>query len=161
MRTIPLTRGLVAIVDDDDHEWLSQWKWHAVGRPAQFYAARTKRLDEGGPGVVLMHRVVMGLVKDEVLFVDHANHDSLDNRRSNLRLCEHRINLANQRSSSGSSRYKGVYYLKGPGTWRAEISVNKRKFCLGNHKTQESAGKAYDEAALAAWGEFAYLNFPS
>ena len=59
-----------------------------------------------------------------------------------------------------SSRYKGVSLLRRDGTWVAEITVNYRRRYLGRFPTEEAAASAYDDAAIAAWGRFARLNFP-
>jgi hypothetical protein len=151
-REIPLTLGLVALVDEDDFGPLSQWEWIATrsATGAKFYVQR-KGCSE------LMHRVVIGAEKGQL--VDHVNGDTLDNRRSNLRFCSRAQNSYNRGpSSNNSSGYKGVSAT--PKRWQACIQIDRKKRFLGCFDTPEEAARAYDEAAREFHGEFARLNFP-
>lgn len=163
-RTIPLTRGYVAIVDDEDYERLSEWNWHVIGRAPYIYAVRKRRVGEGEfwrtKRVLYMHCAVVNADGDGLIRVDHFNHNTLDNRRANLRICTHGLNLANQRSTTGQSRFKGVHWRKDRHRWRARIRINRKDYSLGYYCHEEDAARAYDKAAIEAWGEFAYLNFP-
>ena len=107
-RRIPLSRGLFAIVDPEEYEALSRYKWWAqLGKHnGTFYAVRNEK--RGRVMVrVWMHRVIMGAA--EGLFVDHINHNGLDNRKANLRLATAAQNAWNSvRGKRGSSKYKGV-----------------------------------------------------
>jgi hypothetical protein len=87
-----------AIVDDDMYAYLSQWKWKAKpnGSGNNVYAVRN-RLTDGKSVTVRMHRVVAGLDRDNPMDVDHWNHNSLDNRRGNLRPATRSVNLKNAR----------------------------------------------------------------
>ena len=148
MRLIPLTQGQFAIVDDDDFETLSQWKWQAYWheRTQSFYA--TRRLS------VKMHRQIMNCTPEEQ--IDHINHNTLDNRRGNLRKCTATQNSINRRKRIG---YKGVSSVRNK--WRATIGSvrkNERRH-LGYFPTAEEAARAYDSAATEMYGEFALLNF--
>lgn len=157
VRTIPLTRGYVATVDDEDYEQVSGHKWFAEVRPHAVYAKCMVRVN-GAITTVYMHRVVVGAGPGEE--VDHVNHDGLDNQRSNLRLCVGSQNQGNQRRRQGaSSRYKGVTRDKQKGKWRTQIQLNGARRRLGRFTDEIEAAKAYDEAALFQWGEFACLNF--
>jgi hypothetical protein len=105
MRVIPLTRGLVALVDDRDFTFLSGWKWfaHPHGKNKRMYAARNQRV--GGKRVtVLMHRVLLGITSGEV---DHVDGDGLNNTRANIRPCSRAQNVAN-RDGFSSKWPKGV-----------------------------------------------------
>jgi len=96
MKTIPLTQGKVALVDDRDYGFLSQWKWHAMHSAPTWpwYAARGRLLSDGvGAANILMHRVILN--PDKELQVDHINGDGLDNRRSNLRPSTELLNHRN------------------------------------------------------------------
>jgi hypothetical protein len=85
----------------------------------------------------------------------------LDCRRHNLRKATRSQNVANSGSRKGAaSKYKGVHFRRDRNTWRAEITINGRKRNLGTFKEEADAARAYDAAAYATWGEFAYLNFP-
>lgn len=158
MSEIPLTKGQIAIVDDEDYSYLAQWKWHAV-RAGQntFYAARSAKLDcNGKRPLIWMHRVILDAPSG--VEVDHRNRNTLDNRRLNLRLATHSENGRNcgvQRRRAGS--FKGVGLLEGK--WAAHISVDGKLIHLGLFNDQIEAAKAYDFAAHALYGDFARPNF--
>lgn len=158
VQTISLTRGYVAIVDDEDYEQVSGRKWYAQVATHTVYAVR----DNWARGVktaVSMHRVIVGAKPGEQ--VDHVNHDGLDNRRSNLRLCVGFQNQGNRRKQQGtSSQFKGVYWNKRAGKWHTQIRFRGQQRHLGLFADEVEAAKAYDKAALAQWGEFACINFP-
>lgn len=145
MKEITLTKNMVAIVDDEDYEKFSKWKWSFsnVG-----YAQRT--------GGVYLHRLIAGAKPGE--FVDHINRDKLDNRRSNLRICNKQQNQHNQGPRKGSSSYKGVSIRKDTGKYTACIHHNYKKINLGSFVTEEEAALAYNEAARKYHGEFAFCN---
>ncbi len=112
-RLIPLTQGKFAIVSAEDYDRLAQHKWCAVKGRDTFYA---KRVSKGR--VVSMHREIMRAPKGVVC--DHKNHDGLDNRKSNLRLCTSAQNQYNKMAKKGcSSRYKGVVRRGAYKRWRA------------------------------------------
>lgn len=93
--------------------------------------------------------------------VDHKNHNTLDNRRTNLRVCTKADNVHNQRSQQGcSSKYKGVYWHKGNSLWMAYIHKGKTNIPLGYFGDEVEAARSYDVAAREYFGEFACLNFP-
>lgn len=159
-KEIPLTKGCVAIVDDEDYDWLNQWKWHAAGPPQKRpYAARRVFVGDGSrrSSVTMMHYFL--LPRLDGLYVDHMNGDSLDNRRCNLRYCtmaENNRNLSHHRD--GRSLYKGVSWSKSKNRWRASICIERRQTHLGYFASQELAAAAYDEAARRNYGAFARLN---
>jgi hypothetical protein len=153
IRFIPLTKGKVAIVDAEDYEWLSKYKWHAVYTGSKFYAYRCRNKRS-----ISMHRMIMGEPKGKV--VDHIDGNSLNNRRSNLRICTTAQNMRNRRLTGGVSRYKGVYFIKRLNKWKAVITFNSKSIHIGCFSDEISAGKAYDKKAKELFGEFAYLNFP-
>ncbi len=152
MKEIPLTQGKVAIVDDEDFEWLSQWKWHYHNMG---YAVRTTA--RPNQTHILMHREICGLHSS--LEFDHINGNGLDNQRSNLRACTHSQNIQNSkvRKDSGSG-FKGVFYLSKVHKWEACIRVNGKRKHLGRYLNPEMAACAYDDAAHEFFGEFARTN---
>lgn len=163
MMTIELTKGYVALVDDEDYETLSLYKWR-VNRVVKKHSTTCYALTYKGPDGVptSMHRVVMNAPAG--LDVDHIDQDGLNNVRANLRLCTEVQNAGNTQTRSGSSsKYKGVSLYKRLGLWQAVIGCTNKggqMKWLGNFKTEEEAARAYDAAALERYGEFALLNFP-
>jgi hypothetical protein len=161
MREIPLTRGMVAIVDDEDYEALAVYKWMATEkRNGKFYAVRSVGT-RASRKTVAMHRVIMNAGPDD--FVDHKDDNTLDNRKGiSLRKCTRAQNQRNRHARNGKSGYKGVYFLarKRSKPWRAEISVDNKSVHLGYFDTDIEAAKACDAEAIARFGEFANLNFP-
>lgn len=144
---IPLSRGLVTIVDDEDAAWLGRHKWSAqAARGGRFYAIR-------GYGI-LMHRLI--LQPPEGFHCDHIDNDGLNNQRSNLRLvtrCENAQNA--RRKSRNSTGYKGVSF--DGHRFVAQICANRQPRRLGRFKTAEEAYEAYCRAAAELHGEFARL----
>lgn len=155
--TIPLTRGYVALVDEGDYELLSKRNWMTAIRERSIYAVSCESRSNGG-GTTYMHRLLVNAKKGEQ--VDHVNHNGLDNRRANLRICTVAQNRQNQRKTRGSSKYKGVCWHKAGGKWRAYIKRESRQRGLGCYEIEEDAARAYDRAAVEMFGEFASLNFP-
>jgi len=158
-RRIPLTHGKYAIVDPDDYVWLSKYKWYVVKKGNTFYANRgqwsktqKRRL------TITMHRLIIDVPDD--MFVDHINHNGLDNRKANLRLATPADNARYARypKINTSSRYRGVCYNKQTRKWRTTILVNRKRKHLGYFKHEIDAARAYDQAAKLYYGDFAILN---
>lgn len=157
MKTVFLTRGQVAIVDDEDFEKVSKHKWYALARKGGgFYAARGVRPKDAPRGLELLHNFILG-----VKGVDHKDGEGLDNRRENIRPATKQQNAAafRRKGSSGSSRYRGVSWHCVSKKWIARIRVCARLLHLGYHNSEVEAGRAYDVAAKKHFGEFATLNF--
>lgn len=150
MRTIPLTRGKVAIVDECDYDALSQFTWHVSSHG---YAKRNSPRRQQGPCCIYMHREIVGPLPD--MRVDHVNFNTLDNRRSNLRPATQGQNIAHSFAPKhNSSGVKGVSFCKKTKRWRAQIVVKKKYHHLGRFDSLEDASKAYVVAARAMLGEF-------
>lgn len=159
MGEIRLSNGMVAKVDDADLEWLSRWNWHSMGEGRKRYAGRLERRGSGVRVFISMHRALMGFPEGKQ--VDHINGDSLDNRRGNLRICDHFGQHRNARKSArGRSPYRGVAWMKNMGRWQVRITVTGKKLFLGYTATDEEGARIYDEAARKHHGEFACVNFP-
>lgn len=152
MREIPLANGRgVVLVDDDDFEFLSRFRWRLHNRGYAFT----------GPRTLFMHRLILGARRGEQ--VDHVNRDPRDNRRANLRRCDQAQNMANSRHPIGRNGFRGVLRLpRGPNCPRflARLRVRGRVVRGGVYTTPEAAARAYDELARQHNGEFARLNFP-
>ncbi len=111
-----------------------------------------------------MHRYIMRMRRGDRRKVDHKNHDTLDNRRSNLRVATSSQNGGNRRKwMVGSSRYKGVTKTKDTtaNCWLVRICVGWESIYLGRFKNEREAARAYDVAARKHFGRFAHLNFPT
>lgn len=160
MAEINLTQGKTALIDDEDFESLSKFKWHAYKNRNKWYAKRAlpKNGKHDKQHGVKMHRVILN-VSDSKTQVDHINGNGLDNRKENLRPATIAQNTQNRdRTVKNKSGYKGVRQ-RGK-KWTATIAWNGKQYYIGTFKTKEEAAKAYDTAALKIFGEFARLNFP-
>lgn len=149
MRRIKLTQGKYTLVDDEDFEWLNQWKWYylSIG-----YAARGK-----GKNFIYMHRLIINTPKN--LYTDHINNDKLDNRRCNLRICTNSENQTNRgKYKRNKSGYKGVCWFKQTNKWQAQIRKNNKRFHLGYFQNKIDAAKAYNQKAIELHDNFVYLN---
>jgi hypothetical protein len=159
MKTIPLTQGQVALVDDEDVERLSQFKWYALWSPniGSYYARHQLNPVNGKREMLWMHRFIMGARTGE--HIDHRNHDTLDNQKSNLRLVLREENQRNRgKPKHNTSGYKGVTLRARVNRWEASIKIYGRTQYLGNHVTPEDAARAYDAKAIELFGEFALTN---
>jgi hypothetical protein len=156
MKEIPLTQGKVTLVDDDNFEWLNQWKWCFNAG----YVIRYESMHITNPRRrIFMHRLIMS--PPEEMEVDHIDRDKLNNCRNNLRICTGFQNTANiAKSKRNTSGYKGVSFEKSKNRWKASTRIGKRCITLGLFKTIEEAAHAYDRASRKYRGEFAYLNYP-
>lgn len=153
VKEVPLAKGLVAWVDDDDWPLVQMFTWHPVMTDNTYYAV-TGASDTSFIG---MHRMLIGATSDQI--VDHRDGNGLNNRRGNLRAGTRGQNAANRRLGvNNRSGYKGVCWVKKTGRWLAQINVDKKKYTLGTFKDPWEAAQAYNKAALDAWGEFAVLN---
>lgn len=152
---IKLSQGKVAIVDDEDFEYLNQWKWCAVKNHGHWYAMRTD-VSTSTRFTVFMHRVIMKTPTD--LVVDHVDQDGLNNKKDNLRNCTSQQNSLNNSSRYGSSAYKGVYYNKDRQKWHARIITNKKRVHLGFFTTEEEAALAYNNAVIESGNIFIPIN---
>jgi hypothetical protein len=150
-RLIPLTQGQTAIVDAEDFEMVSALNWHAHWNPntQSFYARCWQN------GRMMMHKFILGYDAGEQ--ADHKNHNTLDNRRENLRRCTPMQNSQfRKKRSDNTSGFKGVCLHNGK--WEAAITVNKKTIRLGSFETPEDAGRAYNEAAKNLFTDFAHIN---
>lgn len=167
-REIPLTQGYSSIVDAEDFERLIYYNWFAKwnARAKSFYACRNVpfKIGKRRQRIVWMHREILGLSPDDPREGDHAQHNTLDNRKfidgkENLRISTRQENNCNQRlRKDNSTGYKGV--CRQGNNYRVRIRVDRKEIALGSRSDIIEAAKLYDAAALKYFGKFAHLNFP-
>jgi len=167
-KKIKLSQGQIALVDGEDYEWLSKFKWvayKALNRNKTlrtYYAFRIYH----SPYVngqryfktIYMHREILKALPGQL--VDHSNRNGLDNRRKNIRLCDHFENRYNSKKPHNSfqSKFKGVYPYKN-GNWRSGIQHRGKYIHFGTFKTELKAAIIYNTKVKQFRGSFAYLNF--
>lgn len=135
-----------AIVDKE-FAWLDKYKWSLSG--VGYATANT------GMKSMNMHKVIL----PELDYIDHANRDKLDNRKSNLRKANHSLNMANTKSTNKTG-YRGVSEITWNKTksWRASINKDNIRHNLGAFTTPIDAARAYNKKAVELFGEFAVIN---
>lgn len=156
MAELALTKGRVAIIDDEDFNFLSNFNWYFLSNG---YAASSSKINS--KNFSLMHRVIMDHhgVNLKNSFVDHINRNGLDNRKINLRKADDSQNQGNQIiNKHNHSGFKGIYLDKARNKYAVQICVNRKKIFLGRFKDKISAALKYNEAALEYFGEFARIN---
>jgi hypothetical protein len=149
---IPLTRGAVAIVDREDYEELSRYKWFLRTIRGHSYAARRSK-----GKTILMHRVLMQPPAGMV--VDHIDGNGLNNRRSNLRVCTQGQNGCNSRPRRNRTGFRGVQE-RGPGKYGAGVKYKGKRYWAGVYDDPIEAAKARDNLARQLHGPYAWLNLP-
>jgi hypothetical protein len=159
-RKIPLGEGRFTLVDPALFYQLNIFQWYADGKSEKIYAVRNIISANENSRTMRLHREIMNVPPG--ILVDHRNGNTLDNRRTNLRLATCSQNSCNRQKtkSKTSSRFIGVSFDKHKVVWTAYISFHRKRIWLGCFKTEIEAAKAHDEAAKKHHGEFARLNFP-
>jgi hypothetical protein len=126
------------------------------GYPARYVPLKERR-SPFDRRKILMHRVITNA--PEGVLVDHIDGNTLNNQRSNLRLCTNQQNGMNRKPrQNGSSRYKGVTWNPSNRCWVAQIKAAGNIQYLGSFKDERDAAREYNNAARQHFGEFARLN---
>ena len=148
MKQISLTQNRFVLVDDEDFDYLNQWKWGVNGANSVCGRINGK--------FCVMSRIIMSCQKG--LQVDHINMNTLDNRKENLRICTSSLNCVNRPpTTKGLSGYRGVTKHINK-WWRARIEIGGKKLHLGLFRNPKDAAHAYNQAAKKYFGEFARIN---
>jgi hypothetical protein len=158
-RICQLRSGYQILIDSEDLHHFERYAWTSVSgdlKKRQKRYAMCTTTSGGKPVTLYLHRQIVGAQAGEL--VDHINGDSLDNRRSNLRIASASLNGANRHYESGVSGYRGVYPAAKPGRWRARIKCGGPLQTLGTFSSPEEAALAYNLAALKAFGPLAIVN---
>jgi len=155
MKKIKLTHEKYAIVDDEDFEYLNQFKWYALKTKNNFYAIRSVYLEKCRQTSIQMQREIMKTPKG--MLTDHIDFNGLNNQKNNLRICSREENGFHQLIRKGR-KYKGVCWKKENRCWVAQINFCNKKFHLGYFRDEKEAAEAYNIKAKELFGEFAYLN---
>jgi hypothetical protein len=156
---IPLTHGLAAIVDDEDFARANRFKWSAKKAPQRrglWYAYRIiGHRNRSHPITEWLHHFIQGSKHQ----TDHRDGNGLNNQKNNLRHCNFSQNSANRRlNSNNSTGFKGVTMRRDK--FIAQIGRKGAGKWIGSFDSSEEAARAYDNAAVKRFGEFARLNFP-
>lgn len=167
MKKIALGNARFTLVDDEDFDWLNQWKWHYC-KSGSGKVGYARNWNKGNP--IRMHRLIMG--DPDGKQIDHINGDGLDNQRKNLRTATASQNNMNRKQHNNQHGFKGIYFYNtrryynkkttrttNPKNWKARIKINRKFIHLGSYSTKEEAAKSYDRATKKYFGEFAHTNF--
>jgi len=144
--------GYTVLVDDEDVERVQGLAWH-VGSLGSGRDPYFEHCTWGKP-VVRLHRFIMGCTYKDGKIVDHINGNTLDNRKSNLRVCSNAENCRNGRARKNNTGYKGVVYEKRVNLYRARITKDYKTYSVGYFHTAEEAYTARCKALEEFHGEF-------
>ena len=151
---IPLTRGMVAIVDAEDFHLVDGRKWSAKVDGEHVYASSNGRDNRGQRKTLRLHRHILGVTSSGVE-IDHIDGNGLNNRRENLRIVTKAQNQHNRKkSANNTSGFKGVFWHRAAGKWAAAIRLNGKRSHLGLYVRPEDAHAAYQSASERLHGEF-------
>lgn len=141
-----------ALIDLDDVDKIKEYKWHlSLSRDKYQYVISSK-------GNTKLHRLIMNAPEGSV--VDHINHNPLDNRKNNLRICTNQQNVCNcELAKNNKSGYKGIYWNTERKKWQAQVTVNNKTISLGRFDNIEDAIEARKKAAEEHYGEYCYENY--
>lgn len=153
MKEIQLTKGYFTIVDDDDYDYIMQWKWHVNDSSIHPYAMRNSITEDGKRHHIMMHRIINRT--PDGFDTDHINGNGLDNRKINLRTATRSQNMMNRKPNKNcSSKFKGVYWHGQHQKWASSISINKKRTHIGLFLNENDAAKAYEKRSILEFSNF-------
>lgn len=138
------------LIDIEDLDKVKDCLWHDnKSGSGSTYAVNNK--------VGFLHRYIMDA--PDGMDVDHKEQDTLDNRRSNLRICtNYENNLNKPIRKTNKSGYKGVCWHTAANKWVAQLNHGGKRVHCSWHEDKKDAARSYNVAALKYHGEFARLN---
>ncbi len=148
---LKISKGMETLIDLEDYDRLKNdnlLKWNAQKSSKRFYVSK----NTSSNGKIYLHRYIMNC--PDGFCIDHINGNSLDNRKSNLRICSFRENSRNVKKDS----FKGVTKTRNK-KWQAQIQHDGNHINLGVFSTEADAARAYDIAAAFLFKEYASFNF--
>lgn len=141
------------IVDDDIYEEIGFEEWGAAETHEGCWYAVCRINEEN----IYLHRYILGNSDNKL--IDHVDGNGLNNLRSNLRFCSPQQNCFNRAGNKAStSGFKGVCWASRDKRWKAQIQINGKNQHLGQFTEEIEAAKAYNQAALKLFGDFARIN---
>ena len=156
MKKLKLSCGRFTLVDDDVFIWASKFYW-CLGTKGCVQRSAKPEPETGKRKTIILHRLINKTPSH--LHTDHINGKRQDNRRCNLRTVTRSQNHQNSRPQKGSSsKYKGVGWDCCAEKWKAYIKIGNKMKSLGRYVHQIKAARAYNEAAIKYYGEYAWLN---
>lgn len=145
-------------IDLEDYDKIKNYKWYVKKDHYSgcFYVS-SHDLTTKNKKTIKIHRIIMNAKKNQI--VDHINHNTLDNRKSNLRICTHQENMRNtKKHKKTSSKFKGVSFHSRDKIYSVYITIDKKMKYLGSFKNEIDAAKCYNKHALEKFGQFAHIN---
>lgn len=137
--------------DIEDYDKIKNHCWHI--NQDGYVAAYSVEQDK----IIKLHRLIMGFPNNTD--IDHINHKLNDNRKQNLRICEHMKNMMNQsKRSDNTSGVPGVNYHKATDKWMVRIGVNGKRLLIGLFNKYEDAVIARKQAEEKYFGEYSFDN---
>ncbi len=155
MKEIQLTQDKVALVDDIDYEYLSQWKWCASWDGKHWRPVRGVWID-GKSKIFRMYILIAERMEIDANYIDHKDRNPLNNQRLNLRGATGSQNGQNRGiNSNNTTGVKGVSFHTSRGRYRARIRVEGIQYFLGYFDTVAEAEKVVVAKREELVGEFA------
>lgn len=149
-------KGYKVQIDEEDYERVTSLKWWVqIAHGNVYFYHKFWNPEKTHKHNVSLQRFLLGLQPHDKRQGDHINGNTLDNRRSNLRICTIAENTRNmKRHKSNQTGFKGIQLNKKSGKYIARICVNLKQIHLGYFSTPEEAHTAYCEASKKYHGEY-------
>lgn len=154
VKEIPLQNGMVALVDDEDFERVSQYIWtvNTIQTKTNF-VVRNRILN------TVLQRFILNNAASENDLITFKNKNDLDFRRSNLIITNRQgVSVRKKGNKNSSSKYKGVSWCKRTEKWLAQIQIKGKSKHLGYFNSEKKAAEMYNKAAFEIFGEQSYQN---